>query len=146
MENSHDPRVFLASERTLLAWVRTGIAVIALGFVVAKFGLFLAATGAPGSDSHIRSTTIGIALVLLGGLSLALAAVQHQRLCRTLKPEELPRNYSFRFAPWFAMMLTAVSIVLAVHLLLRAAEHEQAISNPDSPALRSFWRPHQQNP
>jgi putative membrane protein len=36
-----DPRVFFASERTLLAWVRTGIAIVGLGFVVSRFGLFL---------------------------------------------------------------------------------------------------------
>ncbi|HEU4707865.1 MAG TPA: DUF202 domain-containing protein, partial [Methylophilaceae bacterium] len=36
-----DPRVFFATERTLLAWIRTGLTVVALGFVVARFGLFL---------------------------------------------------------------------------------------------------------
>lgn len=36
-----DPRVFFASERTLLAWLRTGITIIALGFVVSRFGLFV---------------------------------------------------------------------------------------------------------
>lgn len=37
-----DPRVFFASERTLLAWLRTGVALIGLGFVVSRFGLFCA--------------------------------------------------------------------------------------------------------
>src|SRR5437763_12794119 len=36
-----DPRVALAGERTLLAWVRTGLAMMGFGFVVARFGLFL---------------------------------------------------------------------------------------------------------
>jgi uncharacterized membrane protein YidH (DUF202 family) len=31
-----DPRVRLAGERTLLAWVRTGLAMMAFGFVVAR--------------------------------------------------------------------------------------------------------------
>jgi len=40
-EPPDDPRVPLAAERTLLAWVRTGLALMGFGFVVARFGLFL---------------------------------------------------------------------------------------------------------
>ncbi len=36
-----DPRIYMAAERTFLAWIRTGIAFMGFGFVVARFGLFL---------------------------------------------------------------------------------------------------------
>ena len=56
-----DPRVFFASERTLLAWVRTGIAIVGLGFLVSRFGLFLRLVAAQGGNANGGSTTAGAA-------------------------------------------------------------------------------------
>jgi len=36
-----DPRIYMAAERTFLAWIRTAIGLIAFGFVVEKFDFFL---------------------------------------------------------------------------------------------------------
>ena len=36
-----DPRIYMAAERTFLAWVRTSIALMIFGFVVDKFEIFL---------------------------------------------------------------------------------------------------------
>ena len=75
-----DPRVFFASERTLLAWVRTGIAIVGLGFVVSRFGLFLRVIAGQLNTSHGSagasgySSVLGILLVLLGALSIAGAS------------------------------------------------------------------------
>ena len=33
----NDPRVYLAAERTFLAWVRTSISLMGFGFVIARF-------------------------------------------------------------------------------------------------------------
>ena len=58
MSEPNDPRVFFASERTLLAWVRTGLTIMAFGFVVARFGLFLhllaAQSGAIGRPARVH--------------------------------------------------------------------------------------------
>ena len=121
MSEPNDPRVFFASERTLLAWVRTGVSVIGLGFVVAKFGMFLEEHGGAVADpsAYLRSLSIGVLLVLLGGLATAHAAWHHRRLCQTLSPAQLPPVYTFRIAVWFGMTLAAISLLLAGHLLLR---------------------------
>jgi uncharacterized membrane protein YidH (DUF202 family) len=44
------PRVYLAVERTLLAWIRTGLDMMGFGFVVARFGLFLRTAGPNRTD------------------------------------------------------------------------------------------------
>jgi putative membrane protein len=121
MDESNDPRVYFAAERTLLAWVRTGITVIGLGFVVARFGLFLqilrhsASTG-----SHLGSTLIGVGLVLLGSAAVAMAAWQHVRFCRNLRPEDRPQEPFPNWSVWFSVTLSVVGLLLAGYILLRS--------------------------
>lgn len=113
-----DPRVALAAERTLLAWIRTSIAMMGFGFVVARFGLFLRVVS--GSDSHVHPTGIhasqwlGTALVALGALVNVLAVAQYARLLRSL--EAPPTPYTLGAAT--ALALTAIGLILAMVLAL----------------------------
>ncbi len=117
-----DPRVFFASERTLLAWVRTGIAIVGLGFVVSRFGLFLrvlAAQLGPHqvlAGGHNYSNVLGILLVLLGSVSMAGATFQHGRFIATLPEHDRPMQYSRTWALWLSSMVTMASGLLALYL------------------------------
>lgn len=117
MSSLDDPRVLLAAERTLLAWMRTGITAIGLGFVVARFGLFLhlMKPGA-GADHHLASSAIGIAMTLIGaGLSF-LAVRQFRRLVATLKPSEIPPGYTLLLSTGTGYAFSGIGVVLAVYL------------------------------
>ena len=120
----HDPRVFFAAERTLLAWVRTGLTIMAFGFVVARFGLFLHAIELQGLGhtaqpaAQALSTVVGIALVLLGTGCMVLGAIQHQSYVSTLPAADIPRSHDPRYPIDLAVLLAVLGLVLAVYLVL----------------------------
>ena len=82
-----DPRVALAAERTLLAWIRTGIALMGFGFVVARFGLLvreLTAASAHVNPGGSNASTTGVALVVAGIAVNVWASIRHVQMLRRL--------------------------------------------------------------
>src|SRR5947208_2872995 len=106
-----DPRVRLAGERTLLAWVRTGLAMMGFGFVVARFGLFLRELEQAGTATAHHSTGlslwIGVVLVLAGVAATLLAVLQHARFLGHL-------NRGEEFVPPRISLGIVVAIGLAI--------------------------------
>lgn len=117
-----DPRVGLAAERTLLAWVRTGLALMGFGFVVARFGLFLheiaAIRPAPPSTSSGLPLWIGGSLVVLGIVVNVAAAVQHVRLLRRLERGEPYRTTTWSLGVVVTLLLAAIGVVMTAYLFL----------------------------
>jgi putative membrane protein len=76
-------REHLANERTLLSWVRTGVSLISLGLVVERAGVL-----AKAADLQVGSTSgsdfFGLALALLGALTLILGTTQFLRNRRSI--------------------------------------------------------------
>jgi putative membrane protein len=120
----HDPRVFFAAERTLLAWVRTGLTIMAFGFVVARFGLFLRLLAAqqPATVNFTEhngiANAVGIALVLVGTACMFVGAHQHRSYVSTLPIADVPRSHNPRYPIMLAMLLAALGIVLAAYLAI----------------------------
>ncbi len=113
-----DPRVYFASERTLLAWIRTGISILGVGFLVAKFGLFLRLMGHQGwmiGGQH-GSTLFGVAFVVAGSMAIAVAGWQHRRFMQGLTADQLPHNYSLTSSLLLAGLLAVMGLVLAGYL------------------------------
>jgi putative membrane protein len=119
MSYLEDPRVLFAAERTLLAWLRTSIAVMGLGFVVARFGIFLHYV-APDADQHHKQgfgLAIGVAFICLGSLACLTACVQFRRFIGTLSAAERPPGYALSLAPWSAVAVAAMGVLLAIYLV-----------------------------
>src|SRR5262249_55970971 len=117
-----DPRVFFASERTLLAWLRTGLTVIGLGFVVARFGLFLRLLSLQSlhnpADSHYgASAMLGVFFVLVGAVAILVATIQHRRFVATLALADLPASYNRTFAVLLSSVVGVLGLLLAGYLL-----------------------------
>jgi len=121
-ETPTDPRIYLAAERTFLAWIRTGIACMGFGFVVARFGLFLrelalthTEPGAP--PDHGLSQPVGVVLILAGILLNLIAAYRHRRYVQALdRGEPIPAHgtvFSLLVAGFLAIIGLTVVIWLA---------------------------------
>ena len=118
-----DPRVYLAAERTLLAWIRTGLAMMGFGFVVARFALYLRELPMSEGSSRIQSGDasrwFGIALVLIGALVNLSAAVRHWRLVHRLRNGTWSPDHTSRSPIAVAIALALAGVAVATHLLSR---------------------------
>jgi putative membrane protein len=115
-----NPQVWMAAERTLLAWIRTGLATMGLGFVVARFALFLDEIHAPGqvpAGKHEISIQLGVAIVVVGVAISLVAAVLHARELRRLLRGEPFRPSMWSFAIAVAVGIGVVGLALAYRLL-----------------------------
>lgn len=116
-----DPRVYLAVERTFLAWLRTGLGLIGVGFAVSRFGLFLREFNARASHLSAPATGLsvwsGVALVCLGVVVNVAAVVRHFRLVRQLRSGTWKAGVS-KDAVILGLLLAAVGLGMAVYLIL----------------------------
>jgi putative membrane protein len=116
-----DPRVYMAAERTLLAWIRTGLALMGFGFVVARFGLFLSELKAMQPALQISSfgfsLWVGTAMIVVGVLVNIGSAMQHVYTIRALKRGEYDGKPS-SVAIAVAVILAVVGTAMAIYLML----------------------------
>lgn len=115
-----DPRVLMAAERTLLAWIRTGVAMMGFGFVVARFGVYLremAAAGGAQIPRHGISPYVGTGLLVAGAVCIAVATADYVRFLRTYEQGIPLRPKPLSLATVLAGLLSIAGVGLAVYLL-----------------------------
>ncbi|MBD2196337.1 MULTISPECIES: YidH family protein [Calothrix] len=110
-----------ANERTFLAWLRTSIALIGFGFAIARFGLFLHQLNAAISQKEpqvhplFNSQNLGIFLVIIGILTIALAAWQYNQVFWQIERGNYQPN---RLSVWIITALVMILGFLSIPLLL----------------------------
>jgi len=82
-------RTALSSEQTLMSWVRTSLSLFTFGFSIAQFFQYLARQSEGISENPRR---LGIALIVVGVLTLIVAIIEHVQRIRRLEEEGLPAD------------------------------------------------------
>ncbi len=132
-QNPNRQRDHQANERTFLAWLRTAIALIGFGFAIARFGLFtrqlqatLTTQPLP-EQPGLTSESLGIGLVLLGVLSIAIAAWRHNQIFRQIERQTYQPN------PVLVWLMTAAVMILgtlSLPLIIWRVENSAPSSPP----------------
>jgi inner membrane protein YidH len=111
-------RTRLAHERTLMAWVRTSTSMISFGFTIYKFFEYLKeANQASPVANALNPRRFGLAMIMVGLLSLVIAAFQHRRDLKVLEARYGKAPASL--ADVLAFMVGALGILAFVGVLLR---------------------------
>ena len=130
-DSNRDPRVYMAAERTFLAWIRTSLALMAFGFVLARFGLFLrvmeSSSGGRISEPSSLSLPLGVFLVLLGVIVDIFSAWRHVRYVRAID-QGFSTGQLSTLAVAVAVILAVLGLVMAFYLGATTKSH-QGLSN-----------------
>ena len=115
-----DPRIYMAAERTFLAWIRTGVAMMGFGFVIARFGFFLRELASQRLQEEPTrlgvSLPLGISLVVVGTIVISVSVVRHHRYIEAIDRNEFRRAFGSQFAIFIAGLLCVVGITMAIYL------------------------------
>jgi inner membrane protein YidH len=139
---NRDPRVYLAAERTFLAWIRTSLALMAFGFVVSRFGLFLrvleSSSGQRISEPSALSLPLGVFLVLLGVIVDIFAAWRHVRYVRAIDQGLPTTGRLSTLAIVLAIILAVLGLVMAFYLGTTTKSHQglRGAKNGNSVSMR----------
>ena len=110
-------RSFLATERTLMAWIRTSISMIGFGFTLAKLFQSLASANVlvRGPAGNVWTAKgAGMLLIALGTFALVVAVLDHRRELKELKAFGLAHRFSLTMAVASVLAILGVMALLSV--------------------------------
>ena len=121
MSNLQDPRVFLALERTLLAWNRSSLGLIAFGFLLERSTVLAHFLDPQNYALKTLISKIFAVIIILCGMSLSLwSAQQYKTALKSLNPVELIEGYRTDLP----MMLTIFNVLCGIFLIIIFMDEE----------------------
>lgn len=124
--DARDPRVFLAIERTFLAWTRTALALMGFGFVVARIGLFLKELAGTHPDvpapnvaftPSAQSLWLGTALVVLGIAVQGFALLERRQQVLRFQAGKPLVTRGWSLSSLVGLVLIGVGVAMAAYLV-----------------------------
>jgi len=114
-----DPRIYMAAERTFLAWIRTAISITVFGFVIEKFEFFLVQLDRILHIStkvhHERLFSIGAFIIGIGVITLVLGTANFYRTIN-----QVDQGY-YRTNVWlykvYGLIIFVTCLTLAFYIL-----------------------------
>jgi putative membrane protein len=121
-DSDRDPRIYMAAERTFLAWIRTGLALMAFGFVVARVSALVNLGSSPASPSGAAAPTsaaslwLGLALIAAGIVTCVLAAVKNERYVHAIDAGQFRAAFGSALGVGIVAMLALIGGAMLVYL------------------------------
>jgi len=96
---------------------------MAFGFVIERFGLFVYVLSLEKSQALERgfSFWIGLAFILLGSATSAIAVGEYRKILRGLKPVEIPPGYRINLGVFTNSAVALLGVMLTVYLYVQGA-------------------------
>jgi putative membrane protein len=117
-----DPRIYLAAERTFLAWIRTSVSLMGFGFLIARFALLIREYGLVGDRATLTrpmmSTWLGFGMVCGGVVVCGIAAFRHHTYISALEHGVTNPPLNIKTSLVVAVTLALVGLAIAVHILM----------------------------